>query len=418
MYGNTRTAVGAVALQPPRTWMSAVVLVGALGYFVDIYDLILFSVVRIPSLKSIGVPDAQILQVGISLLNWQMTGMLLGGVLWGVLGDRRGRISVLFGSILLYSLANVANGFVADPQLYGWLRFVAGLGLAGELGAAITLVSESLPKESRGVGTTIVASVGVSGAVAANVVAKVFDWRHAYFVGGALGMVLLILRIGIYESGIFEELKKKVGTRRGDLRLLLATRERTVRYVRCILIGLPTWFVIGILITLSPELAKSRGLEGVSGGDAIMYAYIGLVAGDFSSGLLSQWFHSRRGVVLAFLGLTAAATVSNVSLGSTPQAYYWLALLSGFGVGYWAMFVTIAAEQFGTNLRATVATTVPNWARGALVPMTTGFLALKNGGMSSIQAALVVGFGAIGLAAIGAWGLTETFGKDLDYLET
>jgi MFS family permease len=390
--------------------------VGALGYFVDIYDLILFSVVRVPSLRSIGVPDDQILSVGISLLNWQMTGMLLGGVLWGVLGDRRGRISVLFGSILLYSLANLANGFVNDPQLYSSLRFLAGLGLAGELGAAITLVSESLPKESRGIGTTIVASVGVSGAVAANIVAKAFDWRHAYIVGGCLGLLLLILRISIYESGIFEEVKK-TGARRGDLRLLLATRERALRYLRCILIGLPTWFVIGILITLSPELSRSRGLEGVNGGDAIMYAYIGLVLGDLSSGLVSQWLRSRRKVVLTFLAFTAAATVLNVSAGSTPQTFYWLSLLSGFGVGYWAMFVTIAAEQFGTNLRATVATTVPNWARGALVPLTTTFLALRGWGSSPIQAALIVGFGSIALATFGAWGLRDTFGKDLDYLE-
>jgi MFS family permease len=417
VYGNARTIN---ETEPARraTWASAVVLVGALGYFVDIYDLILFSVVRIPSLRSIGVPEARMLEVGISLLNWQMFGMLLGGVLWGVLGDRRGRISVLFGSILLYSIANVANGFVTQPGAYAWLRFLAGLGLAGELGAAVTLVSESLPKESRGIGTTIVASVGVSGAVAANIVAKVFDWRHAYFVGGGLGMLLLVLRIGIYESGIFEDLKKKAGTRRGDLILLLNSAERIARYVRCILIGLPTWFVIGILITLSPELCKSRGLEGVNGGDAIMYAYIGLVAGDLSSGLISQLFRSRRKVVLAFLALTAVATVVNVTAGSTPQQFYWLSLLSGFGVGYWAMFVTIAAEHFGTNLRATVATTVPNWARGALVPMTTAFLALKNGGLSPIRSALTVGLGAILLAAIGACGLRETFARDLEYLES
>jgi hypothetical protein len=230
--------------------------------------------------------------------------------------------------------------------------------------------------------------------------------------------LLLILRISIYESGLFEQVKKQPNTRRGDLRMLLATFERTTRYLRCILIGLPTWFVIGILITLSPELCRSRGLEGVNGGDAIMYSYIGLVLGDFSSGLLSQWLKSRRQAVIAFLALTAVSTVMNVSLGSTPQEFYWLALLAGFGVGYWAMFVTIAAEQFGTNLRATVATTVPNWARGALVPMTTGFLALRGTGLSPIQSALIVGFVSIALAVGGAWGIKETFGKDLEYLET
>jgi putative MFS transporter len=400
-----------------RSWLSAVVLVGALGYFVDIYDLILFSVVRVKSLKDLGVPDAQILSTGISLLNWQMSGMLLGGIIWGILGDRRGRMSVLFGSILLYSIANLMSGFVQSTEAYHFLRFFAGLGLAGELGAAITLVSESLPKEQRGIGTTLVATVGVSGAVAANLVAKNFDWRHAYIVGGSLGFLLLLLRIGIFESGIFEKSRQKAGVKRGDLGLLLGKPERVLRYLRCILIGLPTWFVIGILITLSPELSKSRGVEGVDAGNAIMWAYSGLVAGDLSSGLLSQVMGSRRRVVLLFLGLTALFTVCNVSLGSSPFQFYVLAFLSGFGVGYWAMFVTIAAEQFGTNLRATVATTVPNWARGALVPISAVFLALKTGGMAPVQAALWVGLSCIGVAMLAAWGLRETFGADLDYLE-
>jgi MFS family permease len=293
---------------------------------------------------------------------------------------------------------------------------VAGVGLAGELGAAITLVSESLPKESRGIGTTIVATVGVSGAVAANLVAKYFDWRHAFFVGGGLGLLLLVLRIGVYESGVFEELKKKE-TRRGDLGLLFAAPERIGRYLRCILIGMPTWFVIGVLVALSPEIGRSRGLDGINAGDAIMYAYSGLVIGDLASGVISQWLRSRRKVVLGFLALTVLATLANLTLGSTPQGFYWLCLLSGFGVGYWAMFVTIAAEQFGTNLRATVATTVPNWVRGALVLISNAFLALKAGWMNPVQAALVVGLFTIALAAWGAWGLKETFGKDLDYLE-
>lgn len=403
--------------QSKSGWFGIAVLVGALGYFVDIYDLILFSVVRIPSLKSIGVSDADMLSVGVKVLNWQMTGMLLGGILWGVLGDKKGRISVLFGSILLYSLANIANAFVYDPQTYAWLRFAAGFGLAGELGAAITLVSEILPKEKRGIGTTIVATVGVSGAVAANLVARHFDWRNAYLVGGGLGLLLLVLRISIFESGIFEKTKKE-NARRGDLILLVSSFERVKRYLSCILIGLPTWFVIGILITLSPEICKSRGLLGVAGGDAIMYAYIGLVLGDFSSGLLSQILRNRRRVILIFLALVFITTVANVTLAATPQNFYWLCLASGFAVGYWAMFVTIAAEQFGTNLRATVAITAPNWARGALVPISLGFSWLVGSGYSLVQAALVVGTLCVAVAFIAAWGLKETFGRDLDYMES
>jgi MFS family permease len=398
-------------------WFNAFVLVGALGYFVDIYDLILFSVVRIPSLKDLGASADQILPLGKELINWQMTGMLLGGILWGVLGDRRGRIKVLFGSILLYSVANLLNGFIQDFNSYRYLRFIAGLGLAGELGAAITLVSESLPKEKRGIGTTIVATVGVSGAIAANMVARTFDWRHAYVVGGALGLLLLILRVSIYESGLFERTRQREGVRSGDLMLLLGTKERVSRYLSCILIGLPTWFVIGVLITLSPEICKSRGLEGVQGGDAVMYAYTGLVIGDLSSGLFSQLLHSRHKVVMGFLALTALATFLNLNSGSTPQQFYWLCMLSGFGVGYWAMFVTIGAEQFGTNLRATVATTVPNWARGALVPINAIFFHLKDGGMSLVESALWLGLSCVAVAMAAAYTLKETFGRDLDYVE-
>ncbi|MES2200869.1 MAG: MFS transporter [candidate division FCPU426 bacterium] len=396
-------------------WFSLAVVVGALGYFVDIYDLILFSVVRVPSLRSLGVPEDQILSTGIHLLNWQMTGMLLGGILWGVLGDKRGRISVLFGSILLYSLANLANAWVQTPQAYAWLRFIAGLGLAGELGAAITLVSEILPKEKRGLGTTIVATVGVSGAVVANLVARHFDWRNAYIVGGVLGLALLLMRFGILESGIF---KKSTGAaRRGDFSMLFTDWGRFKRYLSCVLIGLPTWFVIGVLITLSPEIAKSRGIDGVTGGNAIMYAYIGLVLGDLSSGLISQAWKSRKKVVLMFLVLTFAATVANLTVQTDVQGFYWLCLFSGFAVGYWAMFVTIAAEQFGTNLRSTVATTTPNWARGALVPIALAFQALLGRGVSHVNAAFLVGTFCVGVALLAAWGLKDTFGHDLDYLE-
>ncbi len=398
-------------------WFNIAVLVGALGYFVDIYDLILFSVVRQPSLRSLGVPEDQLLDVGIRLLNWQMVGMLIGGVLWGVLGDRRGRIKVLFGSILLYSLANIANAFVQDPFQYSVLRFVAGLGLAGELGAAITLVSETLSKEQRGLGTTIVATVGVSGAIAANLVARHFDWRTAYIVGGVLGLCLLVLRVRLFESGMFEHSRKDKKVARGDLGLLVRKPERLLRYLKCILVGLPTWFVIGILIALSPEIAGSRGITGIAGGDAIMYAYIGLVLGDLSSGVLSQYLRSRRKVVLAFLGLTAIATWLNLTASVSPDQFYWLCLLSGFGVGYWAMFVTIGAEQFGTNLRATVATSVPNWARGALVPLTLAFKALHANGSSFVQSAMIVGLVSIAVAAIAAYSLRETFGRDLDFVE-
>lgn len=393
-------------------------MVAALGYFVDIYDLLLFGIVRVPSLKAIGVPDDQLLGVGINLINSQMAGMLVGGILWGILGDKLGRLSVLFGSILLYSLANIANAFVLDPSTYAILRFVAGVGLAGELGAAITLVSELMTKETRGIGTALVASIGLLGAVFAAFVGDMFDWKVAYIVGGCMGLALLILRMKMLESGMFEATKHK-NVKRGDFFMLFKRWDRFTLYLSCILIGVPIWFVIGILITFSPELAKELGVTGpISASTAIMMGYIGLSIGDLASGLISQYLKNRRKVVLIFLGLTLAGTLVYLNAtGISSQMFYGICWFLGFAVGYWAVFVTVAAEQFGTNLRATVATTVPNFVRGSVVLLTLSFRSLSNH-VSLTQSALFVGLISIVIALLALAKMHETFGKDLDYIET
>ena len=169
-----------------RRAVSLAVLVAALGYFVDIYDLILFGAVRGPSLQALGFSPADVQDKGILLLQLQMGGMLVGGILWGIIGDRRGRLSVLFGSIILYSIANLVNGTVDTLTGYAICRVIAGIGLAGELGAGITLVSELMDKERRGLGTTIVAATGILGGVVAGIVGgavpgiPAVDWRTAY----------------------------------------------------------------------------------------------------------------------------------------------------------------------------------------------------------------------------------------------
>ncbi len=408
-----------------RSVLTTTVVIGALGYFVDIYDLVLFSIVRVPSLKSLGVAPEDLESVGIQLLNMQMAGMLLGGIIWGVLGDKRGRVSVLFGSILMYSLANIANGVIgwihiADPiTIYAWLRFIAGIGLAGELGAAITLVAETLPKDRRGLGTSIVAGIGVSGAITAGIIGEFFSWQLAYVVGGVLGLMLLVARMKMFDSGMFKEIKEKSGVARGDLLALLKSRERFLRYVKCILIGLPIWYVIGILVTFSREICSDLGATGpVSPGMGIMFAYGGLVIGDISSGLVSQHLHSRKRAVAAFLaGTVISVSIFLLSRNQSPAYYYGVCLLMGTGVGYWAMFVTIAAEQFGTNLRATVATTVPNFVRGAVVLITSSFQFL-TAGYGRIGAAAIVGVACFAFATIALWRLEESFHRDLDFLET
>ena len=400
------------------TILSLPVIVAALGYFVDIYDLVLFSIVRVPSLKSLGLSGQELIDNGVFLLNMQMAGMLLGGIIWGVLGDRKGRLKIMFGSIFLYSVANIANGMATSLTAYAALRFIAGIGLAGELGAGITLVSEVLHRSVRGYGTMLVASVGVSGAILANIVASAYDWRNAFYIGGALGLVLLIARISVAESGMFRAMEERTGVSRGNMPALFTDRKRFLRYLNSILIGVPIWFVVGILITFSPEFARALGTTGpVSAGNAVMYCYLGLVFGDLTSGLLSQALRSRKKVVLLYMLLTIAGIAVYFLQGSrSPGFFYGVCLALGFAGGYWAIFVTVAAEQFGTNLRATVATTVPNFVRGMVVPITLLFQFFRRS-IGLEASALMVGAIclAAGFAALAS--LEETFHKDLDYFE-
>ncbi len=397
--------------------IAASILVAALGYFVDIYDLILFSIVRVKSLQALGVTGEGLLSTGVLLLNMQMAGMLLGGIVWGIFGDKKGRLSVLFGSIFLYSVANIANGFVHSVGAYAWLRFIAGLGLAGELGAGITLVSEIMPKETRGYGTTVVASVGILGALVAAMVGDLFDWRIAYFVGGGLGIALLFLRISVYESAMFAGIREN-DVKRGSLSMIFKSRDRLFKYLRCILIGMPIWYVIGILITFSPEFGKALGMQQIpQPSKAVMFCYGGLVLGDLTSGSLSQYFKSRRKVVLSFLLLTAGF-IGIYLFNPRPSlaAFYATCLALGFASGYWAVFVTIASEQFGTNIRATVTTTVPNFVRGAVVPLTFAFQGMK-GHVGIIHSAGLVGLLSLVPAVLALRKLDETHGKNLDYCE-
>jgi MFS family permease len=393
------------------------VVVAALGYFVDIYDLILFAIVRVKSLEAIGVPKAELLDRGVLLLDMQMGGMLLGGILWGVLGDKRGRLRVLFGSIALYSIANIANGFVTTLGAYAAMRLLAGIGLAGELGAGITLVSETMPKESRGYGTTIVATVGILGAVVAALVGDAFTWRVAYFVGGGLGIALLLLRIGVYESGMYEAVAKKKGVVRGDF-FALFRPARLKKYLAVVVIGVPIWYVVGILVTFAPEFGKAFGMKAPpSAGTAVLFCYAGLAVGDLGSGALSQILKSRRRVVLGFMLLTSALVVVYFVLaGASLTIFYAVCAALGVATGYWAVFVTMASEQFGTNLRATATTTAPNFVRGAVVVITSLFTAGKHV-LGVEKSGIAVGVLTMGLAFLALRGLEETYGKDLDYLE-
>ncbi len=394
------------------------VVVAALGYFVDIYDLILFGIVRVSSLQDLNLSPEEIKNSGALLMNLQMLGMLVGGIVFGILGDTKGRVKVLFGSILLYSLANIANGFVNDTLSYAIIRFIAGIGLAGELGAGITLVSETMDKEKRGYGTMIIVVVGALGAVVAALVGEYFHWRTAYFVGGGLGLLLLALRMGTFESGMFKDIQH-AEVKKGAFFSLFTNKKVFKKYLACILTGLPVWYVIGILIVFSPEISKEFNLnfELKSSAKPIMWAYIGLSFGDLLSGLLSQIFRNRIKVVAIFILFSLIMSAVFLYVPAPDEnIFYLFCFLLGTGTGFWALFVTIASEQFGTNIRSTVTTTVPNFVRGSLNILTLAFLTLEaNYGL--INSAMIVGVISCSIALVSVLSLKESFGKDLNYIE-
>lgn len=398
--------------------LSIPVIVASLGYFVDIYDLQLFNIIGKQSLElGLKLSPSDVIKYDYQLFLWQMGGMLLGGIVFGILGDKLGRKSVLFSSILIYSLANIANAFVTDIHQYQFVRLIAGFGLSGELGAAITLISEIIDKEKRGWGTMIIVSSGALGAVAGNLVAKETDWQTSYIVGGVLGLMLLVLRASTFESGMFDRLKTHA-VQKGNFFSLFRSKSNFVKYLCCILVGLPVWFVIGILVKFAGKYAEHMHVQGpISIGDAIMYSYIGLSVGDMLSGWLSQVWRSRRKVVFTYLVFTLILIVIYLyANGIGPTMFYFLTFALGLATGFWALFVSMAAEQFGTNIRATVTTTVPNFVRGAVIPITLSFNYLLHS--YEIQTATwIVGGVCLLLSALATWKLKETFAKDLDYYE-
>ncbi|WP_018626698.1 MFS transporter [Niabella aurantiaca] len=407
-------------VQKQASVFSLTVVVAALGYFVDIYDLLIFGIIRIPSLKELGLTPEEITTQGEWILSAQMAGLLIGGILWGIWGDKKGRVKVLFGSILIYSIANICNGFVQNVTQYTAIRFFAGIGLAGELGAGITLVAELLPKEKRGIGTSIVAGFGVLGAAIAFLIKEEFHWRTCYFIGGGLGILLLLLRISVLESGLYDRIRKS-DVKKGQFSMLINTKERFSKYVKSIVIGLPTWLVIGILVTFSSEFGKQFGIaEDIDPGRSIMYAYIGLAIGDIMIGLVSQWLKSRKKALYIFYALTLISILLyfTTQWNGSSGWMYTLCFFLGFSIGFWAIFVTVGAEQFGTNLRATAATTIPNFVRGLLPLILLLFKEIRGiGNIGYVNGAIITIVIVMAISTIAVLTLPETFHKDLNYEE-
>jgi MFS transporter, putative metabolite:H+ symporter len=395
------------------------ILVAGLGYFVDIYDLILFLIVKEPSLLAVGVPKEQVEDVGRYLLNVQMVGMLIGGIIWGILGDKRGRLSTLFFTILLYSVANIANGFVQNVDQYAVLRFIAGIGLAGELGIGITLVSEVMTKETRGYGTAIVSGVGIAGAALAYYVTQWTNWQWTYWIGGILGLLLLLMRVSVNESKMFNKAKED-NVKRGDFLQIFRNKKQALKYLYCILIGMPVWFVIGVLIASAGKFATEVfHVQGVvNGGKSVMFHYVGASTGAFLTGFISQWLKSRKkALYISLTSLVITSVIFFSAYGVTASTFYFILFILGIAQGYWSVFVTVASEQFGTNMRATVATTVPNMVRGTTVLMTMIVVYFGTAKDGHWEGAAITGAIVIALAFFATYKMQETYGKDLNYIE-
>jgi MFS family permease len=403
--------------------LSLPVIVGALGFFVDIYDLLVFAIVRKSSLKDLGLTGDAIKNTGENIISWQMLGLAIGGILWGILGDKKGRKSVLFGSILIYSLTTIANGFVHDVTTYTVLRFIAGLGLAGELGASITLTSEMLPKEKRGIAAAIIATSGVMGTITAYIVhtSTGEDWRLCYFIGGGMGLLLLLLRVKVLDSGMYDA-AKNANVQMGNFLMFFTNKDRFFRYLKGVLIGLPVWYVIGILISFSDEFAKRFGIQNFDQPKALMLQYVGLAFGDMCAGIFSNYIKSRKKILLIYYIILSVCIFFffYTNGGGNATNMYVLCVLLGFGSGISVLYITMSAENFGTNLRATAAISIPNLVRGFLPLILILFKFLRSDYCFKddyLKAAWIVGIIVMITGFIAAINTKETFGKDLDFVE-
>jgi MFS transporter, putative metabolite:H+ symporter len=391
--------------------------VAALGYFVDVYDLLIFGAERVESLQAVGVPKEDMKDVGILILNFQMAGLILGGFLFGILADKLGRLKVLFASILLYSVANIANAFVTTVPAFAGARFFAGIGLAGELGVALSWISESLERRQRTIATMIVSAIGLFGGIAAALVGSVCHWKTSYIIGGVMGLILLVLRISVKESKIFIKNQFK-DIKRGDLIELFGSRKQLYKYLLCVFAGAPAVVFINLYITLTPEFALAFGItEPVSVSTAIMVYLMVFAVSDILCGFLSKLMQKRKGPLLIYACMQIFATAYFLlAPPDTAMGYYYRCAFLGFSIGYWGILITNSVEQFGTNIRATVATSTPNLIRGLTIPASLIFTNLIPA-YGLVRSGAIVGFSLIVISIISILLLKDKFENNLNFTE-
>ena len=391
------------------------VLVVALGYFIDAYDLLIFSAVRKVSLMDLGVAETDTLNIGISLLNFQLIGLMIGGVLWGILADKFGRKTILFSSILIYSISNIANSYISSVDMYYWLRFIAGIGLAGELGVGISLITENIAKERRTVSTTVVSFFGMLGAATGGWLGSVFHWQTCFLIGGFAGFLLLLLRLNVEESHMYLGIKDSK-VKKGNILLILKNPKSLITYFFCTLAGSSSFLFIGMFIQSTPEFGKIFNIS-VTAGVALVWYYVGASISEVIAGILSKLLKERKAPIYIFYAISLLAIVIFcVHTPSSPRIYYIHCSLLGFGLGWWSMLITLSAELFGVNTRATAATSIPTFARAWNIPFTSVF---KNNipKLGILNSAFAVGVIVIALAIISATTIKETFENEANFIE-
>jgi MFS family permease len=391
--------------------------VAALGYFVDLYDMLIFSSERVEALGSIGVAKQKMGEVGLMLQNYQMLGLVIGGFLFGILADKFGRLRVLFASILLYSVANIGNAFVTNVPAFAVARLIAGIGLAGELGVALSWISESLKPQQRTIATTIVSAFGLLGGVVAAIMATHFHWQTSYMIGGIMGLVLLAFRVSLNESKLFEQTRQS-SAKKGNLFQLLSNKKQLKKFVLCVLSGAPAFVLLSIYVTLAPEFGAAFGItEQISVAHGIMVFLIVFAMSDVACGLLSKIMRKRKTPLLIF------ACLQILSIGyyllvppQTVEAFYFRCMLLGFSAGYWGILITNSLEQFGTNIRATVATSTPSLIRGMTIPASIFFTVVSKQ-TSLVTAGAIVGFSLVAISIVSILLLDDKFENDLNFME-
>jgi MFS transporter, putative metabolite:H+ symporter len=389
---------------------SSLFLIGC-GYFIDIFDLVLFSTLRISSFEELKITDPTYWTV--VFFNLQMTGILVGGIFWGKMADIKGRSWSFMGTILVFSIANIINGLTSSLTVYGICRFIAGFGLAGEMGSGIALICEKVPDEKRSLYLGFVSSLGCIGAVLSGWLGDIVYWRYLFIGSGFAGILLTLLRKNLLEPDLFRK-TATLNIPRGQWKTLFQSPPDLIRFILLIFLGIPMWYIIGILWSFSTEMTSTIGLNIFTSGQAILWGYVGVWMGDMLMPFVSQFLKSRIFtiqicLIMMLLGVIYLFQFQPHSLLSFQLTHIFL----GFTIGYWAVYATLCGESFGTNIRALTSTSLPSLIRFSSIPMMIIYQYGRD--ENELNIALGMGLTVLCISMITTYFIKDTFQKDIDF---